>query len=55
MVECAESDDKEKVGLQRFKFPHTLIFINAPLTDLSVLKDIDEYKLGQNLKIAEGE
>lgn len=49
---CAEADDKEKVGLERYKFTDTLVFINAPLNDLSVLKSLDEYKLGKNLKIA---
>jgi len=33
----------------------SVVFINAPLKDLSVVKDIDEYKLGKNLKIKEGE
>jgi hypothetical protein len=33
----------------------SLVFINAPLKNLSVLKEIDEYKLGKNLKIKDGE
>jgi hypothetical protein len=31
------------------------VFINAPLKNLDVLKDIDDYKFGKNLKIADGD
>jgi len=33
-IECAENDDKEKVGLARYKVHDSLVFINAPLSDL---------------------
>jgi hypothetical protein len=52
---CAETDDKEKIGNARYKVTDSLVFINAPLKNLSVLKEIDEYKLGKNLKINDGE
>lgn len=46
---CAEFDDKCKVGMERFKYHDTLMFINGPLNDLSVLSDIDEHKIGSNV------
>ena len=50
-MECAEFDDKTKIGLQRYKYTDTLVFINAPLTDISNLKNIDKYKYGRNMKL----
>ncbi|CAD8087749.1 unnamed protein product [Paramecium primaurelia] len=52
---CAEFDDKCKVGMERFKYHDTLMFINGPLNDLSVLSDIDEHKIGRNVQLKEGE
>jgi hypothetical protein len=43
------------VGLARYKVTDSVVFINAPLKDLAVLKEIDDYKFGKNLKIKEGE
>ena len=45
-------DDKTKKGLNRYKCTDNLIFINAPLNDKSVLFEIDDYKIGKNLKLA---
>ncbi|KAM3142699.1 hypothetical protein pb186bvf_005083 [Paramecium bursaria] len=50
-VQCAEFDDKTKLGLQRYKYTDTLVFINAPLIDISNLKNIDKYRYGRNLKL----
>ncbi|CAD8183609.1 unnamed protein product [Paramecium pentaurelia] len=52
---CAEFDDQSKVGMERFKYHDTLMFINGPLNDLSVLSDIDEHKIGRNVQLKEGE
>ena len=52
---CAEAYNKEEKGLKRYKVTDTLVFINAPLKDLSALKDIDEYRFGKNLKIGDNE
>lgn len=41
--------------MARYKVNDSLVFINAPLSDLSVLKSIDEYKFGKNLKISAGD
>lgn len=51
-MECAEFDDKTKVGIERYKYSDTVIFINGPLRDDTKLKSIDKYKLGNNLKLA---
>ncbi|CAD8112923.1 unnamed protein product [Paramecium primaurelia] len=54
-TECAEFDDETKQGMERYKYHDTLIFINGPLQDLSVLTNIDDHKLGKNLKLKEGD
>ncbi|CAD8123735.1 unnamed protein product [Paramecium sonneborni] len=53
-VDCAEFDDKNEKGMKRYKYQHTLIFINGPLTNLSVLHNIDSHKIGKNLQLAQG-
>ncbi|CAD8176273.1 unnamed protein product [Paramecium pentaurelia] len=54
-IECAEFDDVKKIGMERFRYADTLIFINGPLTDESVLHNIEIQKVGKNLKLKEGE
>ncbi|CAD8121929.1 unnamed protein product [Paramecium sonneborni] len=54
-AECAEFDDQTKTGMERYKYQDTLIFINGPLKDLSVLTNIDDHKIGKNLKLKEGD
>jgi len=54
-TDCAEADDTTQKGLKRYKVQDTVIFINAPLKDTSVLENIDEYKIGKNLKIKDDE
>lgn len=54
-TDCAEADDTTQKGLKRYKVTDTVIFINAPLKDVSVLQNIDEYKIGKNLKIKDDE
>lgn len=41
--------------MERYKYQDTLIFINGPLKDLSVLTNIDDHKIGKNLKLKEGD
>lgn len=41
--------------MERYKYQDSLIFINGPLSDPSVLTNIDEHKIGKNLKLKEGE
>lgn len=41
--------------MERFRYADTLIFINGPLTDESVLHNIEIQKVGKNLKLKEGE
>jgi hypothetical protein len=31
------------------------VFINGPLTDLSVLENIDDHKIGKNQQLKQGE
>ncbi|CAD8210038.1 unnamed protein product [Paramecium octaurelia] len=54
-TECAEFDDVTKTGMERYKYQDALIFINGPLSDLSVLTNIDDHKIGKNLKLKEGD
>ncbi|CAK64155.1 unnamed protein product (macronuclear) [Paramecium tetraurelia] len=53
--ECAEFTDVEKQGMDMYKYQDTLIFINGPLQDKSVLHDIDLHKIGKNRKLFEGQ
>lgn len=41
--------------MERFKYKDTLIFINGPLADESVLSNIEIQKIGNNLKLKDGE
>jgi hypothetical protein len=52
---CAELEQMEKMGLEKYKISDTLIYINAPITNLAVLKEIDQYKFGKNNKLKIGE
>ncbi|KAM3136457.1 hypothetical protein pb186bvf_011415 [Paramecium bursaria] len=47
---CAEFVDNEKVGIERYKYQDSLIFVNGPIEDLKQLQEIDDYKKGKNLK-----
>ncbi|CAD8149347.1 unnamed protein product [Paramecium octaurelia] len=54
-TECAEFIDVEKKGMDMYKYQDTLIFINGPLQDESVLHDVDLHKMGKNRKLLEGQ
>ncbi|CAD8088409.1 unnamed protein product [Paramecium primaurelia] len=54
-VECAEFTDLSQKGMYMYKYQDTLIFINGPLHDESVLHDIDSHKIGKNRQLQKGQ
>lgn len=44
-VKCGEAEDETKEGIERYKYPHNLVYINIQ-GKLDLLEEIDEFKIG---------
>lgn len=53
-VRCAEEESPDKPGLERYSYPHNLVFIDIK-GNVGMLCGIDEYKLGKDRQPQRGE